>query len=268
MNTGDTEKIDIQPPIIILNLKEKQINNRSTFDDEDDMALGDEASPHLVRNLSDEEDHVSHSINVSPTIDEDSDTQELITQKSLPTSIDQNTKPTQSHHEINNDDENDLYDYHNYSSNKQNLIKNNNNNNSISSMNDIISNSNFGLIIQSWLHDLIALQSNRHYHDRPWSKSTRPWSLNKIQHDIERFNQYHDYQNTIDVSKKMLQNGILDYHYYADYIAETLILCAESYLKLSDYLHAIQYASEALQYNRNDGYTLMYRAKAFENEKL
>lgn len=66
----------------------------------------------------------------------------------------------------------------------------------------------------------------------------------------------------------MLQNGILDYHYYAEYITDTLNICAESYLKLSDYLHAIQYASEALQYNKNDGCTLMYRAKAFENEKL
>jgi hypothetical protein len=66
----------------------------------------------------------------------------------------------------------------------------------------------------------------------------------------------------------MLQNGILDYHYYAEYITDTLSICAESYLKLSDYLHAIQYASEALQYNKNDGYILMYRAKAFENEKL
>jgi hypothetical protein len=47
-----------------------------------------------------------------------------------------------------------------------------------------------------------------------------------------------------------------------------LIICAKSYLKLYDYPHAIQYASEALQYNKIDGYTLMHRAQAFENEKL
>jgi hypothetical protein len=52
------------------------------------MALGDEAGVSLVENLSDEEEHVLRGINVSPTIDEDSDTQELISQKPLTASID------------------------------------------------------------------------------------------------------------------------------------------------------------------------------------
>jgi hypothetical protein len=39
-------------------------------------------------------------------------------------------------------------------------------------------------------------------------------------------------------------------------------------LESDDYLHAIQYATEALQYNKTDDNALICRAKAFEKEKL
>jgi hypothetical protein len=258
--------MNIQPSIVNLpsNPDSPNINpfqtSSSNDDEDDDMALGDEAAGGVVENLSDEDGHVSRSINVSPSVDEDSDTQE----KPLTNSIDHNK---QNH--INDDDEENDSDDHpnskNYSSyNKQNTLRNNMQN---SSINDAISNSNFGSIIQSWLRDLVELQPNRYVYDRPWSKSSRPWSLDKIQRDIERFNRYNDYKNAIEVSKKMLQNGILDYHYYAEYLVETLRICSKSYLKLQDYLHCIQYATEALQYNRNDDDTLIYRAKGFENDK-
>jgi hypothetical protein len=269
-------------------------------DDEDDMALGDEAGAGLVENLSEAEGHGSRSINVSPTIDEDSDRQELLNPKPLTNSIDQslalqmdddNTKQNQfsnrSHHQTDDDDEDNLYDHQRNSSSYQQNTLRNNHEISIqnSSIHDAISNSNFGSIIQSWLRDLVTSQSNRRFHDRPWSKSSRPWSLDRIQHDIDRYNRFNDYRNTIEVSKKLLQNGvlgkdlfpfhsfafqsfILDYHYYAEYIADTLITSAQCHLKLRDYLHAIQYASEALQYNKVNGDILICRAKAFENEKL
>ena len=51
-------------------------------------------------------------------------------------------------------------------------------------------------------------------------------------------------------------------------MVETLSGCGKCYLKIHDYQRAIQYTTEALQYNRNDAGTLMSRAKAFENEKL
>ncbi len=54
-------------------------------DDDDDMALGDEAGGDLHENISDEEGQVSRSINVSPNMDDDADIPELITQKSLQT---------------------------------------------------------------------------------------------------------------------------------------------------------------------------------------
>jgi hypothetical protein len=59
---------------------------------------------------------------------------------------------------------------------------------------------------------LVTIQSNRRvssFLERPWSKSSRPWSLDKIQRDIERLNRFNEYTNAIEVSKKMLQNGIL-----------------------------------------------------------
>ncbi len=79
-------------------------------------------------------------------------------------------------------------------------------------INDAISNSNFCSTIQSWLRDLVTLQSNRRvssFLERPWSKSSRPWSLDKIHRDIERLNRFNEHTDAIEVSKKMLQNGIL-----------------------------------------------------------
>ncbi|CAF4266909.1 unnamed protein product, partial [Adineta steineri] len=45
-------------------------------------------------------------------------------------------------------------------------------------------------------------------------------------------------------------------------------MCSECYLKLNDYRHAIQYATEALQYNKMDNDALFCRAEAFEKEKF
>ena len=59
-----------------------------------------------------------------------------------------------------------------------------------------------------------------------------------------------------------------DYHHYAEYIVNTLMICARCYLKLKDYTHAIQYATEALQYNKMNDNALICRALAFEVDKL
>lgn len=61
---------------------------------------------------------------------------------------------------------------------------------------------------------------------------------------------------------------IIDYHQHAEYIVNTLKFCAQCCLKLDDNAHTIQYATEALQYNRNEDDTLIYCAEAFENENL
>jgi hypothetical protein len=61
---------------------------------------------------------------------------------------------------------------------------------------------------------------------------------------------------------------LLDYHHHAEYIVNTLFNCSECYLKLNNNALAIQYATEALQYNKMDTNTLICRAKAFEKEKL
>jgi len=37
---------------------------------------------------------------------------------------------------------------------------------------------------------------------------------------------------------------------------------------MNDHIHAVQYATEALLYNKMDSTTLICRAKAFENDKL
>ncbi|CAF5019315.1 unnamed protein product, partial [Rotaria sp. Silwood1] len=141
----------------------------------------------------------------------------------------------------------------------------------INSYNDQISNSNFSSTIQNWLRDSIKLQSNNRsstFYDKPWSKSSRPSILNSLQRDIQKYNGSNDLKNTIEAAKKMLKNGVLDYHNHADHIASTLIICANCYLKANHYVHAIQYASEALQYNKTDTDAVICRARAFENEKF
>jgi len=59
----------------------------------------------------------------------------------------------------------------------------------------------------------------------------------------------------------------LDYHNHADHIVSILIICAQCSSKTNCHLRAIQYATEALQYNKIDANALTCRAKAFENEK-
>ncbi|CAF3097831.1 unnamed protein product [Rotaria sp. Silwood2] len=247
-----------------------QFQMSSLHDDEDDMALGDEASGGLVVNISDDEGHVVRSANVSPTNDDDSDVPELSDQKPLDEiSIGQNNKIDQSiafamhennkqdnvstkYHHQTSDDYDDLYDRQinrniptlsqNSSSYKQNTNYQNswtNHNDPYmrsTSVSDAISNSNFGSTIQNWLHDFVKSQPSHRFSscfDRPWSKTALPWSLNKILGDIQKFNRLNDYKNAIDVSKKLLHNGIL-----------------------------------ALQYNKNDGDVLIHRAKGFEHEKF
>jgi len=83
--------MNIQPSIVNLpsNPDSPNINpfqtSSSNDDEDDDMALGDEAAGGVVENISDEDGHVSRSINVSPNMDDDADIPELITQKSLQT---------------------------------------------------------------------------------------------------------------------------------------------------------------------------------------
>ena len=79
-------------------------------------------------------------------------------------------------------------------------------------MEDEITNSNFGLTIQSWLRDSVVSQPHRRmstYHDRPWSRSSRPWGIDKLQNDIEKYIRFNDFRNAIEVAKKMLHNGLL-----------------------------------------------------------
>jgi hypothetical protein len=55
-------------------------------------------------------------------------------------------------------------------------------------------------------------QSNRSSsssHEKLWSRSSRPWALDKLQRDIERFNRLNDFKNAIEASKKILKNGVL-----------------------------------------------------------
>ncbi|CAF0950852.1 unnamed protein product [Rotaria sordida] len=280
-------------------------------DDDDDMALGDEASAGFTGNMSDDDGHISHNLNVSPTMDDD-DPPELIDQKPLRTppltpptkqiitssTIDETTIYTINDNNnrkefsaISNDDYNDLYDNNNtttvsttYSSYKQtsissNPFETNDHFHNIStqqrstitnSYNDQISNSNFSSTIQNWLRDSIKSQSNNRsstFHDKLWSKSSRPSTLNCLYRDIQKYNGLNDVKNTTDASKKMLKNGVLDYHNHAEHIVSTLIICANCYLKANNYVHAIQYTSEALQYNKMDTDALICRARAFENEK-
>jgi len=55
-------------------------------DDDDDMALGDEAGAGLIGNMSDDDGNASHSLNVSPTMDDDDDgAPELVDHKPLRT---------------------------------------------------------------------------------------------------------------------------------------------------------------------------------------
>jgi hypothetical protein len=220
----------IDPPPIIDSSTEfdheniHQFQISSSNDDDDEMALGDEAGVgDAGGNLSEEEGRISRSINVSPTVDEDSDTHEISTAKPLNDPIDHTIAfqvndnnrtqqyPVTTHHQI-DDDENDLYDNQN------------------STIYDSISQSNFGMTIQSWLRDLVTAQSNRRYYDRPWSKSSRPWSLDKIQQDIDRFYRFNEHRNAIEVSKKLLQNGVLGKNFvpsleYSFFIFRLSLLC-------------------------------------------
>ena len=61
-------------------------NDADNDDDDDDMQLGDEADVGLSEHMSDDDGHVSHSFNVSPTPeDDDNEPPELIDQKPLTT---------------------------------------------------------------------------------------------------------------------------------------------------------------------------------------
>ncbi|CAM4747662.1 unnamed protein product [Rotaria magnacalcarata] len=284
-------------------------------DDDDDMPLGDEAGAGFSGAMSDDDGHVSHSLNVSPTMDDDDDVPELIDQKTLQTPpltspLKQTTisntnndncvytmadaSNRQRFSAISNDDYNDLYDNNNnnrstisnsYPSYRQNSMSSNpfqpddqnrdmpaqQRSSIMNSYNDQISSSNFSSTLQNWLRDTVELQLNNRsstYHEKPWSKSTRPSTLNSLQRDIQKYNGANDIRNTIEASKKMLKNGVLDYHNHADHIVSTLFICANGYLKNNDYVHTIQYSSEALQYNKMDTDALICRAKAFENEKF
>lgn len=202
-----------------------QFQIHSSNDEDDDMAVGDEAGCGSVANVSDDEGHISRNLNASPVIYEDSPIQDIHNEKSMPIPIDHSTafqtdrknKQNDDGQEEEEDDDNEsgynintCQTKNKHSSYNQNTVRHNHQQfMQSSSIDDVISNSSFGSIIQSWLRDLVASQSNRHYNDRPWSRYSRPWSLDKIQRDIERYNRFNDYKNTIEVTKKMLQNGVL-----------------------------------------------------------
>ncbi|CAF2074275.1 unnamed protein product [Rotaria magnacalcarata] len=272
----------------------------SSHYDDDDMALGDEAGGGLVEDPSDEEGRASRSITVSPTVDDDPDIQESIYPKPLDTppmnafsyqhrenhninfGTHRNKYSTVHYHKTNDD----FYDsYHTPVNDSISNVRNNSsykyNTNSFNSrndtymqsttINDAILNSNFGLTIQSWLQDFVKTQPSYRsssMYDRIWSRSPTPWSLNKIQGDIEKYHASRNYKNAIEISKKLLHNGALDYHFHAESIVNALTGCAQCYLKSNEYVRAIQYTTEALQYNKNDDDALFCRAQAFENENL
>lgn len=192
-------------------------------DDDDGMILGDEANrADLGDNRSDEFERTSRSPSTSPeAIDAGAENPLTNTQSSFTNSIDQsiahhvdaNPSPPPPYHRTNQfstitnqpiheNDEDDPYDHPNHQRNNQSYSHN-------SSEYDVVSESDFGLIVQSWLRDFVNQQANRRYIGRPWSRSHRPWSLDKIQSDITRYVRFNDYRNAIDVSKKMLRNGIL-----------------------------------------------------------
>ncbi|CAF1219727.1 unnamed protein product [Adineta steineri] len=275
------------------NIDRFHTSSLNEYDDED-IALGDEAGANFVTNLSDDDGRDPRSLNVSPTMDDDADVPALINLRpletppitplleksntidhSIATAANKNNEPyhlpTISRTTTSENDNSSYNDYHRPSTSHlgstSTLLpwKNNNDRYMQNTTNDdMVQISNFSSLIQSWLHDSNSLQSNR----RSLSVSDRPWSLNSIQRDIEQFHRMYKYKNAIEASKKMLQNGILDYHHHAEYISNTLSMCSECYLKLNDYRHAIQYATEALQYNKMDNDALFCRAEAFEKEKF
>ena len=237
-DTFSNDNRESPPPYDQHNFNCAQIS--SNDEDDDEMPLGGEA----------DSGHVSRSIHVSPTNIDDIESSKPIDKEVI---FDFNKQTVKTHLLTISDDENDLYDHHThqkYPSSNTNEF-------------DSIANSNFGFLIQTWLRDLVKPHSSR-----PWSKSPQPYILDKIQRDMDRFVRFNDYQNAIDVSKKMLQNNQLDYHYHAEYIGETLNVCGQCYWKSQDYFHAIEYTSEALEYNRKDDNALFFRARAFEDEKL
>ena len=85
----------------------------------------------------------------------------------------------------------------------------------INSTSDHISNSNFSSTLQGWLRDLVAAQqstnrtSSSSFPIRTWSKGMRPYALDRLQRDIERFHRLNDGRNAVEASKKMLKNGLL-----------------------------------------------------------
>ena len=184
------------------------------------MEVGDEAAgADLRNNLSDDEEPTSRNYNASPTLDE---LPIRTTQSSFGNSIDQTIGIQRDgiHHRtsqfssitnqpIHENDENELYDYSASTSQSNDRSNNYQTSSENSSTYDAIANSNFGSIIQNWLRDFVKLQTNRRYIERPWSRSSRPYSLDRIQSDISRFDRFNDYRNAIDVSKKMLRNGLL-----------------------------------------------------------
>lgn len=66
---------------------------------------------------------------------------------------------------------------------------------------------------------------------------------------------------------KLINAIVSDYHNHADCISNTLVRCAQASVKLGRLIQAIQYATEALEYNKTDSIALMCRAKAYEDQE-
>jgi len=231
-------------------------DNDDDDDDDDDVPLGGEASGGLIETMSDDDVNGSRSLNVSSTSEGDDDNNdvapELVNQKPL-----QTPPITPIKRQISHQDSID-----------QRISYGRNDHSSTKSYDDLILNSNFCSTIQNWLRDSMNIQSNHQgmHRDKPWTKSARPWALDRLQRDIERFHRLNDHVSALEASKKMLKNGFLDYHQHAEHIVNILNICAQSYSKINQYYRSIQYSTEALQFNRTDSSALICRAKAFENE--
>ena len=75
---------NIDPHVFSLH---SRVDDHNYDNDDDEMALGDEVSAGLMGNMSDDDGNNSHSLNVSPTVDdgEDDNVPELIETKPLQT---------------------------------------------------------------------------------------------------------------------------------------------------------------------------------------
>ena len=193
--------------------------------DDDDMELGDEAGANALENMSDDDRGDGHSLNVSPTM-EDDDIPELIGQESIEIASSVPSRQRQNSNTIDrnipfssndtfhrdefptiaNDDHASTLSNKNHSTYKR--TSENRSSSTLTSQNDQISNSNFSPMVQSWLRDSQYNRRSSSLSDKPWSKQSRPCALDRLQRDIERFNRLNHTRNALEAANKMLKNAL------------------------------------------------------------